>query len=511
MLGAAVWLGGSLLVFEAFLAASRSGWVNSDGANGALQGWDLLHGNLLLHGWLIGDATYYTLELPILGITQLVFGMGNYALHVASALVYLLVALSAAALAVTGSRGAARAVRCAVIVMIMAAPLLSIPGVRMVDEEPHHIGTAVFLLVPFLLIERMSERKFTPPLVCAILFAGQFGDITVRYVGVPAVVLVCGYRALAQRRPRSADGALAASALASVPLALIARTIMVHLGGYWAPPPVTQFVPPATWPHHAVITWQNLRIVYGATASHDARLGQLGVAFAMACMLVSAAAVVWVACTWPRRSRADQMLVVAIAANTAAYVFTVLATMRDAHELLVVLPCGAVLAARAFVPARIGNRFAAVPAVAGTALVAALALSSATTWPLDKPNGSQLIPWLKAHNLSYGLGGYWDAANITVQSGGQVHVLAVDFSVEYGVSRPGYEMNTSSYDPATHDARFVITNLAKKYKISSFKQTFGPPLATYQVGHWTVLIYKKNLLRELTTTTASTTYGENGR
>ena len=44
-----------------YLRISFTGHVSSDGANSALQAWDMLHGHLLLHGWIIGDATYYTL------------------------------------------------------------------------------------------------------------------------------------------------------------------------------------------------------------------------------------------------------------------------------------------------------------------------------------------------------------------------------------------------------------------------------------------------------------------
>jgi hypothetical protein len=496
LLEAAAWVGGSLLVFAAFLRVSRAGWVNSDGANSVLEGEALVHGHLLLHGWLIGDATFYFFELPLNGITQLALGAGNYAVHVASALVYLLVAISAAALAVTGSRGPARAVRAAVIVIMMAAPLLSIPGLRLMVEEPDHIGTAVFIFVSFLLVERLPERRFTPPLLCVILFAGQFGDATVRYVAVPAVVLVCGYRALLQRRLRSPDAALVAAALVSVPLALGARAVMVHLGGYWAPQPRTQLVSPAMWPSHLTITWQNLRQLYGAAYTPDARMGHLGVDFAMACLLVSAAAMVWVVCTWPRRGRAEQMLVVAVAVNIAAYIVTVLPTLRNSHELLMVLPIGAVLAARVFVPARIGNVFVALALVAATALAAALPLASATIRPLDRPNALHLISWLRAHHLNYGLGGYWDAASTTVQAGSRVHILSVNFG-KVGVGRPNYELNISDYDPALHDARFVITDLSKKYPVKAFEQTFGKPSQSLRLGDWSVLVYKKNLLLEL--------------
>ena len=38
--------------------------VNADGANDALAAWDMLHGNLLLHGWWAADVSFYTTELP---------------------------------------------------------------------------------------------------------------------------------------------------------------------------------------------------------------------------------------------------------------------------------------------------------------------------------------------------------------------------------------------------------------------------------------------------------------
>ena len=151
---AAAWAGGGLALFAYFLRISLGSRVNSDGANNALQAWDMLHGHVLLHGWLIGDATFYFFELPLNAITELLFGMGNLAVHAASALTYLIVAVCAVALAVTDSRGPARAARGAVVVAVLAAPLLTTSSVGLLLEEPDHIGTSVFLLASFLLIDR---------------------------------------------------------------------------------------------------------------------------------------------------------------------------------------------------------------------------------------------------------------------------------------------------------------------------------------------------------------------
>ena len=81
----------------------------------------------------------------------------------ASALTYLIVAVCAVALAVTDSRGPARAARCAVVVTVLAAPLFTASSVGLLLEEPDHIGTSAFLLASFLLIDRApaggSQRR----------------------------------------------------------------------------------------------------------------------------------------------------------------------------------------------------------------------------------------------------------------------------------------------------------------------------------------------------------------
>ena len=101
-------IGGGIALFAYFLRISLSHGINSDGANNALQGWDMLHGNPLLHGWIIGDATYYTLELPLYVITEALLGLHAVTNHVVSALTYLIVVAFAAGLAMADSRGLSR-------------------------------------------------------------------------------------------------------------------------------------------------------------------------------------------------------------------------------------------------------------------------------------------------------------------------------------------------------------------------------------------------------------------
>src|SRR5882757_8646918 len=69
MLAAMAYAAVFAVFFALWLLTARTTLTSSDGANNALQGFDLLHGDPLLGGWIIGDATYYTFELPVFAIT----------------------------------------------------------------------------------------------------------------------------------------------------------------------------------------------------------------------------------------------------------------------------------------------------------------------------------------------------------------------------------------------------------------------------------------------------------
>ena len=502
---AAAWAGGGLALFAFWLRISLGSRVNSDGANNALQGWDMLHGHVLLHGWLIGDATFYFFELPLNAISELLFGLGNLAAHVASALTYLIVAACAVALAVTGSRGPARAARCAVVVTVLAAPLLTTSSVALLLEEPDHIGTSAFLLASFLLIDRAAGRRFTAPLLCVILTAGQLSDLTVRYVAVPAVVLVCGYRALAARRLRSGDAALVVAAAASVPLESLLRAAMRHLGAYSMAAPGARLSPMRQWPHHVIVAWVDVRILFGEVVAPDTRLGSIGAAFGLVCLLAAVFGLGRVAWTWRAASRAEQLLCVAIVVNLGLFVVSVFlgsgpasASLSASHEIAVVLPCGAVLAARACVPARITGMRRAFLVVAVTALAALVPLAAAATRPPLRPATAPLAAWLEAHGLTYGIAWYWDASVVTMQSGGRVKIRAVDIKYDNKkVLVPIWETNTLWYNPSRYDARFVVADRDGRYPAAVYERRFGRPVATYQVASWFVLVYRTNLLQQL--------------
>ena len=492
----AAWIGGGLALAAFFLRISLSHPVNSDGANNALQAWDMLHGNYTLHNWVLGDATYYTFDLPVIAITQIFLGLHTITCYVASALIYLIVVACAVAVAVTDSRGPARAARCGVVVAVMAAPLPA--NVLTPLGQPDHTGTSAILLVAFLLIDRFPGRRFTSPLLCAILCLGQIGDGTIRFVAVPVIVVVSVYRVLAARKIRVGDSAIAVAAVASVPLTTVVRAAMLRMGAYSMIAPKTSLSPAAQLPDHAALALHQIRMLYGTIVVPGAVLGSVGTAFGLACLLAAAFGFLRVAWTWRTARRAEQLLCVAIVVNVGAYIFSTIPVPSNNYELVAVLPCGAILAARGLVPARMAGRRPARVVVAVAGIAALLPLTAAATMPSAAQRTAPLTAWLEAHGLRYGIGWYWDASMVTVQSAGQVQVCAVS-AVRQGIGAYDWETDAAWYDPSQHDATFVVAPLSQRqdWFTAAIYNYFGRPAATHREAGVLILVYRKNLLSQV--------------
>ena len=96
---AAIAVAAVVLLFVAYLRVSRTYPENSDEANILLMSWDMLHGNLLLHGWYLSDVSFYPTELPQYAMLEGLIGLHTDTAHVAAAMTYTLAVLFAVLLA----------------------------------------------------------------------------------------------------------------------------------------------------------------------------------------------------------------------------------------------------------------------------------------------------------------------------------------------------------------------------------------------------------------------------
>jgi hypothetical protein len=193
----------------------------------------------------------------------------------------------------------------------------------------------------------------------------------------------------------------------------------------------------------------------------------------LACVILA----VWGCCAIARRFfRRDadfisQLLLAGIVLNLAAYIPSTLAdhSALNVREIAPVLPFGAVLAARmlgdrllAFGPlVRVRLPRLSRPLRLRLIVIPLVALFGWYSFGLfrqaDTPAAANpftgLEQFLEANNLSYGLGGYWDASVITVDTGGAITIRAVSPSCMQPYE---WENKLDWYDPAQNVANFVL-------------------------------------------------------
>ncbi len=509
------------LLFLAYLRVSRTYPENSDESNDLLMAWDMLHGNVLLHGWSLSDVSFVTTELPQYALLVALFGLHADTAHIAAAMTYTLVLILAVLLArgsgrqVSRDEGRARMLLTAALVF---APQLGV-AVFVLVLSLGHIGTAVPLLLTWLVLDRCPPRWYAVAAVGLLLTWVLIADPLALLVGVVPLVAVCALRAarearrqdgplLAVLRSRWYELSLAVAAIAAQGLATLAARL---LQAYLHPVPY-QLAPLRTWPKHAYVTAKGLLALFGAKPE--------GPPAALAFALLHLAGVVLVAWAawrvarhfWSWPDMISQILLVAMVVNVAAYVPSTLANATDlnAREFAIVLPYGAVLAGRtlaAGLHARLqgARRPAPLASRPGVLIAGALlagygaSLGWAAAQPPVPPMNARLATFLEAHHLTSGIGGYWLSSVVTVGSDGAVTIRAV----LPGTLAPDlWEAKASWYDPGSSRANFLVTSKTPGFfhhwqPSPAALAALGRPARTYRTGPYTVYVYDKNLLAEL--------------
>jgi hypothetical protein len=504
-------------LFAVYLRLSRTLPENSDEANVLLAAKDLLHGNVLLHGWYLTDVSFYTTEVPQYALLELLFGLHPDTAHIAAAMTYTLAVVLAVLVARGGFTSRAAVVRLLIAAGILLAPQLG-PGVTALILTIGHIGTAVPVLLIWLFLDRAPQRWWVPVLTGLALAWVLVADQIVLIVAVAPLAGVCAMRVLeAAVRERSLSRALAtrryelsliAAAAAATGLAWVAERVLRALGGYVvAPVPFTFTLHSLPGSLHSL--WA-VPQVFGA----DYRGLSGGPYYTALLHWVSLALVVLALFLLARRffsgaALVDQVLGLAIILNIALFILTT-AGSEGPHEVADVAPFGAALAARmltaprpagARAPGRLARRSRAVAYGAGVVVLAGYlgGLAHDVAQPESPAAFSRVAAWLQTHHLTYGLGGYWESSIVTVQTGEQVRVRALlkaTLGPDLWLAKPAW------YDPTAQQANFVVLSSTPGFKNNwepraLVAKVFGRPAHVYNFGPYTVMVWDKNILSDL--------------
>jgi hypothetical protein len=536
------WLAGfvvaGVVLFTVYLLQStRNTFVNSDGASNALQAWSMLHGNLLLRGWAVSDVSFYTTELPQYMLVEAIRGLGSDVVNICGAMSYTLLVLLAAAVAKGRARGREGVARALMAAAILLAPQLGWPTDLLI-LSPDHVGTGVPLLVIWLLIDwgagyaqrqRGWRRCLVPVLAGLLLALTAVGDPLAEIIGALPLALVCALRAcqglLRERHQEGGHGALRGlrtqwyelsllvAAVLSVLAARLATSAIAAAGGWTVSPVRTSLAEPGTLGQHAYLTGTGILDLFGADFLAQPNLTET--IFAVLHM-VGLVLVALAFCLAVRRFLGGDLLVqvltAAIVLNVAAYAFsTQPQEIKSTREIAALLPFGAALAGRLLAGRLLAAREASetksrgvprlVTWLAGAMLACyAVMLGVNAVQPQVPAQPATLADWLAAHNLTRGLGGYWQANSVTLDSSNAVQVRAIVINEGQLTAQDYWEAEQAWYDPATVYANFVVDIPTKcgpadpGELISAMAAKAGKPSRLYCVGTYAVAVWNRNLL-----------------
>src|SRR6185437_11213430 len=233
-------------------------------------------------------------------------------------------------------------------------------------------------------------------------------------------------------------------------------SLIQHAGGFTVKPPTVSFVSVNALSATMFGDVARLLDVFGAKFFG---LQTGAIMLALVPGLIGFILAAWgVAAGVRRLYRADTDLIVQVLTIATLIVLAafVVGTKNDTNEVVGLLPLGAVLAGRL------------------------LAGPIAATRPPDPAQRYKLTAsWLAAHDLDYGLAGFWDASIVTVDSGDRVQVRPVRSFQARIVTTPS-ESKASWYDPQRHYANFVVAR--RRWTCSGVCvgvrapiMSFGPP------------------------------------
>jgi hypothetical protein len=487
-------------LFTGYLHQARVTDANSDGAAMVLQAWDMLHGNVLLHGWSLADVSFYPTEVPEDALVELFTGLRPDVVHISAALTYTLIVLLTALLARGRTRGREGVLRAVIGGMIVVAP--SVAGTRVLLLSPNHTGTAVPVLLTLLVLDRTRSRWQVPVLVGALLTLTQVADQIAAYAVAAPLALVGAVRS-ARLRSRH-DAWLALAGAASVPGGLGVLWLIHAAGGFYEPPLTGSLLAaPSQLPGHFGALAACVRILFGV-GSPGGFLGFVAVLHAV-CLGLAGLGLLAGLVRLARIGLASQVLVAGIVAVLAAGFFgTHVTSTASAHEIAVVLPMSAALTARMVPAAALRGRpvLGVAPAAAGLAACFLAALAIAASWSPARPDNAALARWLQAHGLHTGLSGYWQADSAILDSGGGVLIAPVQATADGKVQAYRWETQASWFDSRATYANFVVEETSAGSETMTIPHavlysSFGRPARIWHFKNYTITVWKENLLAHL--------------
>lgn len=506
-----------VLVCLLYFTSSHFQAATSDGASVVLEGRTIANGHVLLHGWVLTAASYWTSAAMFDAVGILLVGLRAGLLYATPAVAGALAIAAGILLARDARRGGPGVAGGVAVVALLA---LATPEMSyLFVGHGFHVVTGALALLAFVALRR-SRFGWGWSVAVLLLTAGMLGDTLMVAFGIVPLLLAGLVAMLSERRLRSGVVEFTA-AVASVLLFRVARLVFVALGAFRTGPS------PSTAPFSQIVT--NLGHVPAYVASllglTNAVVNSGGVPHTLRhangfAAVYGTVAIGVLACfvhalvrlvaglvqTRPKGRtdgggsaawRLDNVLVLAIVCSVVPFVMLAKRDGAGVRYLTVTAMFAVVLAGRMIArawPEIQWRRARLCCALAGVVLVAGLAAGFGISMSGPAPPNTvrELDRLLSAHDLHQGIGGYWIASLATVESNGAVTVRPVLAAQDGGIKRQALLSSDAWYEGRKF--QFVVFGAPAGYRgLRARTLPWGSPRYVHVVGPYRVLVWDHDL------------------
>jgi hypothetical protein len=497
---------GGTLLFTLYLLISKVNTYNSDNASIVLEAQSMAQGNFLMRGWSMPTDSFITIEIPVYAL-GLRLGFAPAALlYIVPALFYTLVVVSGSYLASLLPQGKQRIWGVLAFLGVAAFPPLNM--VHGFLSGPIHIAT-IWLSILGLIAYRAfwlggKGKKLAFAFVMLVTVLMTIGDPFVLVLFVLPILVTEGLQMLRTRKILLQEKVMIAGTLLATVFSLGVRWLLEAAGTNILF--TAGFLP--TTPAGMLNNFTNA-FVFTYTMFHadiftNSAWSLAGIPLFINALFVSAlicATVYWCIRTLFRvatpETKAVHVLIWGSIGLLAAYIISTLGgrSARYLFPLFFFLGIAGFFLLSPAVKQKVLRVALLLVFVMNAVLFAVSLYQAAPAAPLT----AQLITSLKEHYLTRGLGSYWVAPLVTVQSEGQIVVRQV--TATSNQIHPYEILSDEHWFDASQirDANFIVYNNSddpQAYYHAAW-QGFGLPDYQYTVGIYTVLVWKAPLLTHM--------------
>jgi hypothetical protein len=489
-----------------YAASTHAFSGNSDGATVILEGAAIHHGNLALTNWSLSLDSFWTVDVLFYAAAVAIGGIRSSYMHLVPALLAALTVVVGSLIVTKGFTLRGRIVAVGTIVVILVLPSHALAFFLL--QGPWHVGTVLYCLVAMAML-RHNRFGWLWFVGVVLLAAGLLGDLQALAIGV--VPVFCAGVIAAARCRSGLWTALAAPA--AIALAVVLRLLALTTGTFRV-----------SESHHTVslvqietnlsnlMNWLSalLGVHQGAfggpTIPRLLEIPRLLVAAALIVAVVVASFGALRGAVYGGESRdsgdaewrTDDLLLLGLFGSLGVFgLLTLSNNVSYSRYLDAVVIFGTLLTARALsrwsmrVPLSVVALGAALGCLTIGTSVATLAIDLAAA-PPPAPT-APLEQFLAEHGLHDGIGDYWAASVVTVDTRGRIRIRPVVANPAGIIVRDGRQASSKWYQGKKFSFLVYDQDPFGRVEATTVVKTFGPPVAFYVVGRYTVDVWSHSL------------------